>query len=63
MEQELTYEEALAKSIEWKHKADQATTAVLKSARATVALEYDSLAAEIMRRTRRRLGPLRPLPL
>jgi len=47
MEQEFTYDAALGKSVEWQHKADQATTAVLKSAFETVALEYKSLAAEI----------------
>jgi hypothetical protein len=49
-QEDLTFEEALARSVEWRRKAREATTNVLKSVREAVARDYVILAAEIRRR-------------
>jgi hypothetical protein len=50
MNSEISYQEALARSIEWQQKADQAATTILKSALEAVARDYVRLAAEIRTR-------------
>jgi hypothetical protein len=47
MDQELTYDEALSKSAEWRQKASQAATGMLKSALEAVAQDYAKSAALI----------------
>jgi hypothetical protein len=50
MDHDLTYDEALSKSAEWRHKASQAATGILKSALEAVAQEYANSAAAIQAR-------------
>jgi hypothetical protein len=45
MDQELTYDEALSKSAEWRQRANHASTGMLKSALEAVAREYANSAA------------------